>query len=104
MSWPLWGRTLPEAGASGLGCRCWLYFPNCSAPAWRHANQFLRRSKQRSRTAFKALRVGLAAGFVFAAGARAVGLVYRNIVVAGGANHSVNSFGKLLMAGFRCVF
>ena len=44
------------------------------------------------------LGVGLAAGFVFAAGERTVCLVDENVIVAGGADQAVDGFRKLFVA------
>ena len=44
------------------------------------------------------LGVGLAAGFVFAAGARIVRVVDENVVVARGADHAVYCFVELLVS------
>ena len=49
------------------------------------------------------LRVGLAAGVVLAAGARAIGFVDEDVIVAGSADDSVDRFGKLFVAGGRRV-
>jgi hypothetical protein len=44
-------------------------------------------------------RIGLPAGFVFAAGAGTVGAVNQNVIVAGGADQSVNRFAELVVPG-----
>ncbi|MGH7839492.1 MAG: hypothetical protein ACREQC_16930 [Candidatus Binataceae bacterium] len=48
--------------------------------------------------------VGLAAGFVFAAGCRAIGLIDENVIVARGADHSINGFAELFVRSLCGVF
>src|SRR5579863_3744174 len=48
--------------------------------------------------------IRLAAGFVFAASGRIVGLVDQDVVVAGGADHAVNRLAELLVARLGRVF
>ena len=50
------------------------------------------------------LRVGLAAGVVLAAGARAIRFIDQDVVVAAGADHAVDRFGELLVIRARLVF
>ena len=48
--------------------------------------------------------VGLAAGFVFAAGARAVGFIDEDVIVAAGADDAVDRLGELFVRGGGFVF
>jgi hypothetical protein len=49
------------------------------------------------------LSICLAAGFVFAAARRAIGVVNKYVIVAGRADHTVNRLAELLMAHLGCV-
>src|SRR5215472_14815022 len=59
-----------------------------------------KRSPSRSERA--KLRVGGAAGFMLAARRRAIGLIDVNVIVARGANHTVNRLAELLVASELC--
>jgi hypothetical protein len=48
--------------------------------------------------AFETLRVGLAAGFVFAAGARTIRLIDEDVVVTGRADDAVDRFAELFVS------
>jgi hypothetical protein len=48
------------------------------------------------------LAVGLAAGFVFAAGRWTIRFVDKNVVVASGTDHAVNRLGELLVSRVSC--
>jgi hypothetical protein len=50
------------------------------------------------------LGVGLAAGVVLAAGARAIRFVDEDVIVAAGADHAVDRLGELLVIRARLVF
>lgn len=47
--------------------------------------------------------VGLAAGFVRAAGGGAIGVVNQDVVMASGAEHAVDGLTELVMLGVECV-
>lgn len=84
----------------------------CVAKVWRDSSEGVQCLVQDvfGRTALRlnwsGRAVCLAAGFVFAARGRVVGLVDEDVVVARGTDHAVDRFGKLIVTGshFRRVF
>ena len=50
------------------------------------------------------LNVGLAAGFVFAAGAGAIRFIDEDVIVAAGADYAVDRLGELFVRGSDFVF